>query len=103
MADRQVKFEFPEGLPEDSGFLDGHFADNPIVPGAVLLGFAAEGLSSHGQKIGKLARVKFLRQLKPSIPFEITCDIDGHCATITWITAEGPIAEARAKLDCGHG
>lgn len=93
-----MKFTFPDGLRKDAGFLDGHFAGNPIVPGAILLGYAAAGLRDHGYEVERLMRIKFLHQLLPSVPFEITCKIGADISKLVWMSAGDVLAEARIRL-----
>jgi len=89
---------FDEGLPGDAPFLDGHFPRNPIVPGAVLLGYAANALSERGFEITTVMRVKFLRPLLPDEPFEIVVDGNADTASVVWREGESAIAQARVTL-----
>ena len=66
------RFCLPDGFPEDSRFLDGHFPGNPIVPGAVILGYLAARLAAVDLAIAKVTRMKFIRLLRPEVPMEIT-------------------------------
>ena len=66
------RFSLPDGFPEDSRFLDGHFPGNPIVPGAVILGYLAARLATVDLAIAKVTRMKFIRLLRPDVPMEIT-------------------------------
>ena len=82
----------------DAPFLDGHFPDNPIVPGAVLLGYAAKELHSEGLRIESILRMKFLRPLLPGEPFEIELNRAEQSSTLTWRSGETKIAQARVTL-----
>jgi len=66
------RFTLPDGFPADSRFLDGHFPGNPIVPGAVILGYLAARLAAVDLAIAKVTRMKFVRILRPKVPMEIT-------------------------------
>ena len=66
------RFSLDGGFPADSPFLDGHFPGNPIVPGAVILGYLAARLATVDLAIAKVARMKFTRPLRPDVPMEIT-------------------------------
>lgn len=90
---------FPEGVSRDAGFLDGHFDGAPIVPGAVLLAFAADKLVSCGHRVTGLARAKFLRSLAPCTPFDIEISVSNGRAVALWTSAEAKIAEARFVLE----
>ena len=65
-------FSLSEGFPANSRFLDGHFPGNPVVPGAVILGYLAARLATVDLAIDKVTRMKFTRLLRPDVPMEIT-------------------------------
>lgn len=95
-----------DGLAPQSKFLEGHFPGNPIVPGAVLLGLAQQGLRDSGYEISSIQRVKFLRQLLPGQAFEITVDISdsgGRTAKLSWVSGAVVLADARVELRPVHG
>jgi 3-hydroxymyristoyl/3-hydroxydecanoyl-(acyl carrier protein) dehydratase len=87
-----------DGIDPNSDFLDGHFPGNPIVPGAVLLGLAEQGLRDIGYEIKCVQRMKFLRQLIPDQPFEITVEIGSSLAKLTWSSGTETLANARVEL-----
>ncbi len=87
-----------DGVSAKSNFLDGHFPGNPIVPGAVLLGLAEQGLRDLGYEIKCVQRMKFLRQLSPDQPFEITVEIEKTLAKLAWISGTDTLANARVEL-----
>lgn len=87
-----------DGVSPKSNFLDGHFPGNPIVPGAVLLGLAEQGLRDIGYEIKCVQRIKFLRQLTPGQPFDITIEIGETLAKIAWRSGAGALANARVEL-----
>ncbi|MEP2716530.1 hypothetical protein [Pseudophaeobacter sp.] len=87
-----------DGIDPNSKFLDGHFPGNPIVPGAVFLGFAEQGLRDIGYEIKCVQRMKFLRQLSPDQPFEITLEIEETLAKLAWISGTDTLANARVEL-----
>ncbi|MEM8621900.1 MAG: hypothetical protein AAGG47_00095 [Pseudomonadota bacterium] len=94
----QFRVDFEAGAPTDAPYLEGHFEGMPIVPGAVLLGLAAEALGQRGLAIAKISRMKFQQPLKPDTPFsiEITGNLEG--ARISWHATETLIARAQAVL-----
>ena len=62
-------------IEADDPCLDGHFPGNPLVPGVVLLDFAAHALALQGvgSAIAGVAHVKFASPLRPCEPFTIEC------------------------------
>ncbi|HUS54708.1 MAG TPA: hypothetical protein VMY41_11985 [Thermohalobaculum sp.] len=65
------RFSLRGGFPADSAFLDGHFPGNPIVPGAVILGYLAARLAAVDLAIAKVCQIKFTRSLRPDVAIEI--------------------------------
>lgn len=94
-----------EGVDPKSRCLDGHFPGNPIVPGAVLLGLAEQALRDIGYEIECVQRMKFLRQLIPDQPYEITLEIGagGTLAKLAWISGTETLANARVELRPTNG
>ena len=90
--------DFPQGVPSDSRFLDGHFPGNPIVPGAILLGMAADALATQGRELQGVRRVKFLRPLPPETPFEILAG----GSVIEWRSSGYLIAKAQVRIGADH-
>jgi len=97
-----VQFDFPIGLERTSGFLDGHFPANPIVPGAILIGLAAQSLREVGYEIETILRMKFLHPLLPSQPFEITYKQEKSNFTLHWLSGGRSIARASVRLRSMH-
>jgi len=87
-----------DGVSAKSKFLDGHFPGNPIVPGAILLGLAEQGLRDIGYEIKCVQRMKFLRQLIPGQPFEVTVEIGDPLAKLAWTSGTDTLASARVEL-----
>lgn len=90
--------QITDGVPATAGCLDGHFPGNPIVPGAVLLGYAAKTLQVEGIGIASVLRMKFQRPLSPDTPFEIEMKRDGANASLVWQSEETVLAQARVTL-----
>jgi len=70
--------ESPAGafvVPSDDPCLDGHFPGNPVVPGVVILDFAARALAQQGigGTVTGVTQVKFANPLRPLEPFTIEC------------------------------
>ena len=96
-------FAFDDGAPAGAPFLDGHFPSNPIVPGAILLGYAADALSEWDREIASVIRMKFLRPLLPEIPFVIEATETSDATTLVWRSDDGVIAKARVTCRDHHG
>jgi 3-hydroxymyristoyl/3-hydroxydecanoyl-(acyl carrier protein) dehydratase len=92
------RVEFPDGIPSEERFFDGHFPDQPIVPGAILLGYAAAQLSARGFTIKNILRIKFALSLKPNHPFTIIFLPGAKTLTVLWLTGEKLLARARMGL-----
>ena len=91
-------FSFPEGIARNARFLDGHFTDNPLVPGAILIGYAVARLRTQGYEVDQFLRVKFFGKLHPAVPFEITCDFGKSAAKLIWRAGDDVLVEARVRL-----
>ncbi|MCL5776426.1 hypothetical protein M1105_05415 [Limibaculum sp. FT325] len=78
----------------ESPFLDGHFVGNPIVPGAIILGFLAAGLKERGQRLVNVQRMKFIRPLRPDVSFEVTIGRRGSGLRAEFSDGEGIFATA---------
>jgi len=60
-------------IPSSHPCLPGHFPDNPIVPGVVIIDKVIAGFTSeYGNiKINKIPRVKFIHPLKPDVLVQV--------------------------------
>jgi 3-hydroxymyristoyl/3-hydroxydecanoyl-(acyl carrier protein) dehydratase len=92
------RFSLAGGFPADSAFLDGHFPGNPIVPGAVILGYLAARLAAVDLVIAKVLRIKFTRPLRPDVPLEITVVSRGDGARAEFRDRDGVVASASLVL-----
>lgn len=97
-----------DGIAPGDPCLDGHFPGNPIVPGAVLLGRAAEMLGAEmlgagGRDIIAIQRMKFRAPLAPETPFDLVVSAREDRAKLVWRTAETVLAEASVTLAPRHG
>ena len=92
------RFSLDGGFPADSPFLDGHFPGNPIVPGAVILGYLAARLATVDLAIAKVARMKFTRPLRPDVPMEITVVPKALGVHAEFRDADGVVASASLVL-----
>ncbi len=73
-------------IAADHPSLAGHFPDNPLVPGAVILDMTARALQDemgNDVKIIKLPRVKFISPLAPEQSATIIFRISGNSARFT--------------------
>lgn len=87
-----------KGIVFDAPFLQGHFPGNPIVPGAILLGYSAQALHNLGYEIKRVQRVKFLQPLLPEQPFEIIFEKGELVSKLSWVSAGNILADARVEL-----
>jgi 3-hydroxymyristoyl/3-hydroxydecanoyl-(acyl carrier protein) dehydratase len=92
------RFALGKGFPSDSAFLDGHFPGDPIVPGAMILGYLAAQLASVDLSIVKVGRMKFLRVLRPDVPIEVTVASRGGGAYAEFRDMDGVVASASITL-----
>lgn len=81
--------------------LAGHFPNNPIVPGALVLELVAQAFKN---EVGKdveilgLPRVKFLSPLKPETPFKIVFEIIKNTARFTCSADKIKIASGQLEF-----
>jgi len=92
------RFHLDGGFPADSPFLQGHFPGNPVVPGAIMLGFLAARLADHGLCIAAVGRMKFRRILRPGVTFEARVVAGTIGTTAEFRDAEGVFASASLQL-----
>jgi 3-hydroxymyristoyl/3-hydroxydecanoyl-(acyl carrier protein) dehydratase len=79
-------------IAPDAAFLAGHFQDNPIVPGVVILERVAEQVlrsRARPARIGTVTAAKFLSPLRP-----------GELLTIEWTAAD---AANTVRFHCRTG
>ncbi len=110
LVDEAQVTEGPDGAPEahgrytvvgDEWFLQGHFPDNPVVPGVILcemMGQACAVLLAGDPDIGgatpyftKLDGVKFKNPVKPGDTFETVCRITRRKGPFVFAEAEGSV------------
>lgn len=92
-----------EGILIDAPFLQGHFPGNPIVPGAILLGYSSHALLDLGYEIKRVQRMKFLRPLRPGQPFEIRIEKGEVISKLSWNSSGDVLADARVELRSTDG
>lgn len=98
MSAVDLRFSLADGFPTDSRFLDGHFPGNPIVPGAVILGYLAARLATVDLAIARVTRMKFIRVLRPDVAMEITVVSGGHGVRAEFRDRDGIVASAGLVL-----
>ena len=81
--------------------LAGHFPNNPIVPGALVLDLVAQAFRNEAGKdieILGLPRVKFLSPLKPKTPFKIVFEVFENTARFTCSADKTTIASGQLEF-----
>ncbi len=58
-------------IPANHPALAGHFPDNPLVPGVVMLDFVLQKARKKGLEVTGISRTKFIAPLRADTPFEI--------------------------------
>ena len=66
-------------IPADHPALEGHFPNNPIVPGTIILDRMAAAVESHlpTHHVGKITRIKFHMPLRPNQVVRIVVELNG--------------------------
>lgn len=100
MTTQDEQFLSDQGIAADSRFLDGHFPGNPIVPGAMILGWLADRLAPSNRWIARVDRMKFVKPLRPGVPFSAVLK---QQTQVEFRDAHGLVARARVALRTGHG
>ena len=93
-----LQFQHGPGFARDRRFFEGHFPDNPIVPGAVLLAQLSADLATQGQRVTRVIRMKFLRPLGPDQPFDIALTPAGQDWRADFRDADGAFARAVVQI-----
>jgi 3-hydroxyacyl-[acyl-carrier-protein] dehydratase len=94
-------FEIRALIPADHPSMAGHFPDEPIVPGVVILDQVVGALATAGlkQPLRAIPLVKFLRPLRPDQPFTISlAKIDNRTFDFCCRSGDETIAEGRLQL-----
>lgn len=98
----KITSEPARGVAPDSAFLEGHFPGNPVVPGAIILGYLAERLSEEGLSIKRVVRMKFVRPLVPELPFQLDIDVHDDTARCSVSGTDGVFATAILDVSPRH-
>ncbi len=89
-------------VPFDARCLDGHFPDDPLVPGAYLLALSAAMAAAHCCDIVALKRVKFIKPVRPGCEIELRIKLKrgetALSAQAVWRVADDIVADAKLKL-----
>lgn len=91
-------WRFPQGVLAGAPCFDGHFPNDPIVPGAYLLALAEGQLTQAGWEIAFSRRIKFLSPLRPDQPFRIEAAPGSTGTILRWFREDLKIAEASVTL-----
>lgn len=98
MAAPPRHFAVAAGVLAGAPCLDGHFPGNPVVPGAMMLALLSARLAGEGVSVARVRRMKFLRVLRPDVPFDIEVTQGPQGASAVFRDAAGVFAEARIEL-----
>lgn len=84
----------PDGLhvevPSDLAFFVGHFASQPIVPGAALLQLVLQQLGDDdGSRVARLRRVRFLRPVQPGMQLDLRIENSAGDEALFTLSAAG--------------
>lgn len=83
-------------VPVDCYFCQGHFPDQPVVPGAVLASWMLEAaeLAAPDQKLRRLQNLKFRRHLIPGDPVAVNAQTRDSSVCVTVQSRERACADA---------
>lgn len=91
------EFVFPETF---KGF-QGHFPDNPIVPGVCLVQCAlvmAGEMSNRKLKVRRIKSAKFLATISPDQKVQVDCSINGNLVLASFASGETRIAALKVEV-----
>ena len=95
-------------FPPTSRFFEGHFPDNPILPGVAQVLICTELLAAslaQPVSVRELETVRFRKPLTPSTPCELTVrlpDADGRIE-FAFRSEEGLVADGKMLITIGEG
>jgi 3-hydroxymyristoyl/3-hydroxydecanoyl-(acyl carrier protein) dehydratase len=86
-------------MPQHHPVFKGHFQNNPIVPGVMLIAYAERALAEAGYRLSRLLQCKFLNPLRPEETCYIALSFPSETrARITLTRDNAPIMQALAEL-----
>ena len=101
----QIRYRFE--FPATSRFFEGHFPDNPILPGVAQVLICTEVLATSLATpvfVRELESVRFRKPLTPSTPCELTIqlpDADGRIG-FAFHSEEGLVADGKMSITTGE-
>ena len=93
-----LRFAEDEGFPASSRFFSGHFPGDPVVPGAVIMGYLAARLGEHGFSLNRIERMKFIRPILPAVPIETLVEERESTARLEIRDRKGVLVRGRLRL-----
>jgi 3-hydroxymyristoyl/3-hydroxydecanoyl-(acyl carrier protein) dehydratase len=90
-------------IPHDHPALPGHFPDNPVVPGVVVLDHVIRALTAAGvplPRLRKLKQVKFIERLLPDQEATVTAEVGE--AALSFSVTRGGRTIAKGAFEVGN-
>ena len=105
MTDRAAQYTLTFSVPEDHPSYAGHFPDNPLVPGALLLRWIIELLKQESFAVHLIKQCKFLHIVKPGDQLQLQVTANNGSLTVEIFCANTPVAKAQClyhQTDAHH-
>ena len=97
-----VEFDF--SVAEDHPSLPGHFPNQPIVPGVLLLDHVLSRLQHEtGRSVVRLQHVKFTSALRPQEQATVRCEVCGESASFRVAVQRNGVAVTAAMGSATFG
>jgi len=89
--------------PDFVGF-QGHFPDNPILPGVCQISLVlavADRLTQSRQSLCEIVNAKFLSVVQPNQPLTVECSLANHILRAKLLTKNNRVAEFKLRVKSG--